>query len=111
MNGFSKITLTFGLGLAIASSFATPGIAQTDDGIYQNSESSGVIGGDENFNPFDLIHNSRLNSGRDSEAFKAESGENIDDAAADYRQSLLEYFRQQKADEAANNTEAETTAP
>lgn len=98
MTRFPKISLAVTLGLAIASGFAVPSLAQIDDdNVYQDSESSSIYGGNDNFNPFDLIHNSRLNNGRDSEQFKAESGENIDSAAANYRRSLLEYFQQQKS--------------
>ena len=111
MNRLSKISLNLGLGLAIASTIANPSMAQLDDdNVYQRNESSSILGGDENFNPFDLIHNSRLNNGRDSEQFQSDSDKNIDNAAADYRQSLLEYFRQQKAAEAANSTEETETA-
>lgn len=108
MSRLSRISLTLSLGMAIASTMVAPSLAQTnEDDIYQNNESTSILGGDENFNPFDLIHNSRLNNGRSAEQFQTESGRNIDNAAADYRQSLLDYFRQQKAEEAANT---ETTA-
>ncbi|OKH15972.1 hypothetical protein [[Limnothrix rosea] IAM M-220] len=102
MTRFPKISLTVVLGLAIASALTAPSLAQSNnEDIYQESESSSIYGGNDNFNPFDLIHNSRLNNGRDPEQFKAESGENIDNAAANYRQSLLQYFLQQRANNAS----------
>ena len=112
--------MTLGLSLAIAGSLTMPSVAQTsDDDVYQNNESSTIFGGDENFNPFDLIHNSRFNNGRSAEQFQSESNENIDDAAASYKQNLLLYFQQQKANNAATpdttventSTEAETNQP
>lgn len=109
MNRLSKISLSFSLGLAIASAMAAPSMAQTnDDDVYQDNESSSILGGDENFNPFDLIHNSRLNNGRNAEQFQKESDRNIDNAAADYRQNLLDYFRQQQAETAAETANTET---
>lgn len=105
MTRFPKISLAVALGLAIAGGSAAPSLAQVnDDDIYQDNESSSIYGGNDNFNPFDLIHNSRLNSGRDSEQFRSESSENIDNAAADYRRSLLEYYLQQKSNTPATET-------
>ena len=75
-----------------------------DDGVYQSSESSSITGGNGDFNPFDLIHNSRLSGSRNSEQFSQDTAKNIDDAAADYRNSLLLYFQQQKAKEAASES-------
>ena len=112
MTRFSKLSVTLGLSLAIAGSLTMPSLAQTndDDDVFQNNENSSIFGGDDNFNPFDLIHNSRLNSGRSAEQFQSESGENIDDAAASYKQNLLQYFQQQKANNASTpDTTTENT--
>ncbi|AFY39096.1 hypothetical protein Lepto7376_2842 [[Leptolyngbya] sp. PCC 7376] len=118
MTRFPKISFAIGLSLAIASSLTLPSLAQTsDDDVYQDNENSTIFGGDDNFNPFDLIHNSRLNSGQSSEQFQAASDEKIDDAAANYRESLLQYFQQQKANSApdaevnSDNVEVDVDKP
>ena len=109
MSRLPKISLAMGLSMTLISTLAAPSLAQAkDEDVYQNNESSSIYGGNENFNPFDLIHNSRFNNGRNSEQFQAETNENLDDAAANYRQSLLQYFKQQKAN-SSNETSPNTT--
>ncbi|MGB2923886.1 MAG: hypothetical protein WBB82_01125 [Limnothrix sp.] len=92
----SLIALSCGLSLAILGLAASPSLAQENEDIYQSNENSTTFGGNENFNPFDLIHNSRLNGGRNAAEFNSESGENISNAAASYRQQLLQYLKTQK---------------
>jgi len=88
------LSLACGLSLACVTLSALPSFAQ-DDNIYQDNESSTTFG-NSSFNPFDLIHNSRLNNGRDPSQFRRDSSEGLDNAAANYRQQLLQYWQTQK---------------
>lgn len=104
------LTLACGLSLACLSISAAPSFAQEKD-IYQENESSTTFG-NTNFNPFDLIHNSRLNNGRDQAQFRQDTSEGIDNAAANYRQQLLQYWKTQKQNqETTPDTGVEATTP
>jgi hypothetical protein len=43
-----------------------------------------------------MIHNSRFSGGRSSAEFQQESSKNIDNAAANYRESLMQYWREKQ---------------
>ena len=104
---FPLLTLACGLSLACLSISAAPSFAQEKD-IYQENESSTTFG-NSNFNPFDLIHNSRFNNGRDQAQFRRDTSEGIDNAAANYRQQLLQYWKTQKQNEQTTTPDAGAT--
>lgn len=112
MSRFPVIALTFSFSVALLGLLPTVSMAQNNDEGFQSNENSSITGGGNgDFNPFDLIHNSRLNNGRNADQFNQDTAENIDDAAADYRNSLLLYFQQQKAQEALSETAVDGTEP
>ncbi|ANV85249.1 hypothetical protein AWQ21_13230 [Picosynechococcus sp. PCC 7003] len=102
------LTLICGFSVAIASVPAAPSQAQTAndlEGNYQQSENSSLYGNTDGFNPYDLIHMMRLGN-KDPEQFRESTNSNLNNAAADYRSRLQEYWRQKKQAEtsAANGT-------
>ncbi|NJN72822.1 MAG: hypothetical protein HC799_08480 [Limnothrix sp. RL_2_0] len=103
------LSLACGLSLACIGISASPSLAQDNSDVYQDNESSTTFG-NANFNPFDLIHNSRLNNGRDQAQFRKDTSEGIDNAAANYRQQLLQYWQTQKQNqETTPGTDVEAT--
>lgn len=75
-----------------ASAQSAPGVQPLQDFNSQQNEVDPFTGraGGGGFSVFDLIHNSRLNNSRDMNEFITENRENIDDAAAQFRQQQLE---------------------
>jgi hypothetical protein len=105
------LSLACGLSLVCVGISASPSLAQDNSDVYQDNESSSTFGNTD-FNPFDLIHNSRLNNGRDQAEFRKDSSEGIDNAAANYRQQLLQYWKtQQQNEQTTPSTSVEATTP
>jgi hypothetical protein len=75
-----------------ASAQPTDTVQPLQDFNTQQNEVDPFTGraGGSGFSVFDLIHNSRLYNSRDMNEFTVESRENIDDAAAQYRQQQLQ---------------------
>ncbi|MEB3224947.1 MAG: hypothetical protein VKJ86_03995 [Synechococcus sp.] len=98
------LALAWGFSVVLPGIMQSPSLAQTAqdlEGNYQQSESSSLYGNTDGFNPYDLIHMMRLGN-KDSEQFRESTNSNINDAAANYRTRLLEYWQQKR--------QAETTA-
>lgn len=91
---FTRCLMGLGIGVGLALSLTvSPATAQSTAGagalgnINQNkdpfSNPSGSTTGVNGI--FDLIHQATLGSGKNSEEFRAEQGENLDEAAQDFR--------------------------
>lgn len=99
------IALTCGLSLTLISLAASPSQAQEEEKIQKN-ESSTLYGNNEGFNAYEMIHRMRMGN-QDPESFRRSTNSSIDNAAANYRNQLLQYWQQQKQ----NTTPTEVTTP
>lgn len=103
------LALTCSFSAALIGATLAPGQAQSAqdlEGNYQRSENSSLYGNTDGFNPYNLIHMMRLGN-RDPEQFQQSTNSSLDNAAANYRNQLQEYWRQRRQPEPAT---AETEA-
>ncbi len=89
---FSLSAILMGIAIAQQASFAQTTNPNEGDAFPSNEQDS-IFGG-ENFNPFDLIHNSNLRNGTTREEFRKNANEEIDDAAAEFRRLQKERLQQ-----------------
>jgi len=124
VSGFAPtllVRLAFGVGISAAlvavssailpqtaSAQPTDRVQPLQDFNTQQNEVDPFTGsaGGGGFSVFDLIHNSRLYNSRDINDFTTESRQNIDDAAAQFRQQQL-----QRLGNPASPVTPETTPP
>lgn len=88
----SAIAISLAILPQTASAQPTDRVQPLQDFNSQQNEVDPFTGtaGSGGFSVFDLIHNSRLYNSRDMNEFITEKRENIDDAAAQYRQQQLQ---------------------
>lgn len=96
-SNLGKLIFSLSAAFILAVIAQQPSFAQTtnpnDDDPFPSSEQDSIFGG-ENFNPFDLIHNSNLRNGTTREEFHKNSQEEINSAGDEFRRLQLERLRQ-----------------
>jgi hypothetical protein len=88
------ITSTLGLLLISAPEIKAQAINEKQPQQFQNNEKNPLYG--DGINPMDLIHNANLLNQRSGADFIADTNENLDKAAQDFKQQQLQRMQQQQ---------------
>ena len=108
-NLLSQITISLGLGVAVALGVTSPARSQyvdPNDQGYQSGEKDALYGdGLTGINPLDLIHRANLSGGLSADEFSEQSQGQIEDSAAEYKrlqqEKILQQYRNQTEVEGA----------
>ncbi|MGB3695574.1 MAG: hypothetical protein WBG70_23595 [Spirulinaceae cyanobacterium] len=96
-NNLGKLLFSLSAAFILGAIAQQASFAQTtnpgEEDPFPSNEQDSIFGG-ENFNPFDLIHNSNLRSGTTGEEFRKNANEEIDDAAEEFRRLQKERLQQ-----------------
>ncbi|MDJ0713533.1 MAG: hypothetical protein QNJ54_04855 [Prochloraceae cyanobacterium] len=97
------LSLSLGIGLSLIFSNKQSALAQSQDPQYQSNEQNVLYETPGNINPHDLMHRSVLGPSRDAREFHENTGENIENAATEFKRQRERLLNLQFPSEPENN--------
>lgn len=95
------LTAAFSFCLVTSAGLANPNdVSEGPEALrdFRPAEDNG-FGGNNGFNPLDLIHNANFYNQEGTQLFKTELGNRVDSAADDFRKQQLQRIRQQRQEQ------------